>query len=126
MAVNFPDVGPNRRWNVQENELRIRYFPSLFDQEPYELRLEEFVPARTVYDLVETWVGWSLFRLGRYETIKKERLVSETWETIDKTYIDDLETDTLLEAATRVLARVDKVEWEKSRLGTYPPKTLEN
>lgn len=103
MTVTFPDPGNHRRWSVVKREPS-SYNSYSFDPDsrfnyPYKVVLKEMT-HRTIF--------------GR-----------ETWSMLEVTWVKDLETDTLLKAAEVVLERVAKTDWEKSRLGTYPPKTLE-
>lgn len=97
MAVTFPDPGKNRRWSVEKTKYHYTRIYSYAN--PYLVILEEMT-YRNMF--------------GR-----------ETWSMLELGAVKDLETDTLLKAAEVVLERVAKSDWEKSRLGTYPPKTLE-
>lgn len=103
MTVTFPDPGKNRRWSVAKREIPYYLYAASslrpYREFPYKVVLEEMT-YRNMF--------------GR-----------ETWSMLEVTWVKDLETDTLLKAAEVVLERVAKSDWEKSRLGTYPPKTLE-
>lgn len=96
MTVNFPDVGEDRRWNV------IHAFDRSYLWEydwPYRLRLERRVKS--------AWYSKAV------------------WVTLSEQRIENLETRTLVHAAEMIMKRVAESDWEKSRLGTYPPKTLD-
>lgn len=103
MTVTFPDPGKNRRWFVRKLEYSLynsySFDPTSRFNYPYKVVLEEMT-HRTIF--------------GR-----------ETWSMLELTCVEDLETDTLLKAAEVILERVAKSDWEKSRLGTYPPLVLE-
>lgn len=104
MTVTFPDVGKNRRWSVRKRQIPdycfSRYTIADIAERPYSVWLEE---------------------------VKSTNMFGhKTWQGAELVIVRDLETDTLLEAAKVILERVAKSDWEKSRLGTYPPKTLED
>lgn len=128
MTVNFPDVGPDRRWNVKEGCRFYEVGSFRFDDDEeaiYILTLEQFTPDFEVDDTKvvhrRNWFGWLVA-----ETVRYNRMEPGYWTGMDSIYVRSLETAELIAAAEKILAAVAKREWEKTRLGTYPPKTLED
>lgn len=126
MAVTFPDPGKNRRWSVEKTKYRLDYWSSATNPRlPYTVSLEELVPEHVEFYREHEWVIPAWYRRARRELVTKQKTVPEAWKVVKSETVDDLETDTLLKAAEVILERVAKSDWEKSRLGTYPPLVLE-